>query len=471
MLKKFIRAGAGGAGSQAINLLALPIISRIYTPEVYAIWAIVMAIAGIFGSISCFRYELAIVIPKEEEEASAIFWLCVVSSIGMGLLLALIAQTAWLQIIIPLEPGGNKWFYSLLVPCLVLTMGLAFALQYWNVRQESYMLNSFAQTALALVTLMIQVVWAIIYSASPEGLILGSLAGLITTITVSLVFAQNLPKISKPIFEKIPKVLNEQRNFFFYSTPYILFAEAKARGSLFILEYFLTSREVGLYAFAYRILNFPVSLLSSALRPVLYQETASKGVKLLEEKITQILKYLATITIPFLVLYFFYAKWLFGSFFGEEWADSGTIGKFLILPVFTYLFCNWMDRIMDVMGKQRLLLVIESFFGTISIGGLCFGFIFNLGLSGALLIQCIVLILYNITYLYIAYDNAGYDKRKIGELFYQIIIWTSISAILLFLLGRLFPIVLAIPLYFSACIFIFLWFSKSRYRKLNRLLV
>ena len=111
MLKNFLKAGCGGVGAQALNLLSLPIISRLYTPEVFATWAIVMATAGIFGSIACFRYELAIVIPKEEKEASSIFWWCVISAIGMGLIVALLAQIPWLQkFIICARAGYNNGF-------------------------------------------------------------------------------------------------------------------------------------------------------------------------------------------------------------------------------------------------------------------------------------------------------------------------------------------------------------------------
>jgi len=452
--------------SQAVNLLSMPIISRLYTPEVYALWAIVMATAGIFGSIACFRYELAIVMPKEEEEASSIFWWCVISSIGMGLIVALVAQMPWLQKFIITETVGNEWFYSLFVPLLVTTMGLTLALQYWNVRQQGYALNSFAQVALAVVTLILQVAWTIKYSASSVGLLIGSLGGQFAALLLLLIgtlYIGRHPKISEHILRGMPYTLKRQRLFFLYSTPYTLFGAARVRASIFILEYFLTSREVGLYAFASRIMNFPVSLISNVLRPVLFQEAASKGIKSLEYKINQILKWLAVISIPFVVFYFFYAKELFVLFFGEKWAGSGFIGKFLILPVFTFLFCNWMDRIMDIMGKQRLVLILEIVFASMSICGLWLGFALRLGLSGALLIQCIILIAYNIVYLYIAYDKAGYNKIKLYQLLYQGIIWACIYSTLLFILKWLLTDILAILLYFVIIVAIFLWFGKSLY--------
>jgi O-antigen/teichoic acid export membrane protein len=471
VLKKFLKAGFGGVGAQAVNVLSLPIIARLYTPEVYATWAIVMATAGIFGSIACFRYELAIVIPKEEKEASSIFWWCVISAIGMGSIVALLAQMPWLQKFIKTETAGNEWFYSLFASLLVTTMGLTFALQYWNVRQKGYAINSFAQIALVVVTLILQAAWVMKYSASSIGLLIGSLGGQFTAVLllmIGVIYTGRHPKIAEDILWGMPNIIRSQRRFFLYSTPYTLFGAARARVSVFVIDYFLTSREVGLYAFAHRVMNFPVSLVSNALRPVLFQETATKGVDLLEDKINKILKWMAVITIPFVVLYFFYAKELFILFFGERWAGSGFIGKFLILPVFTFMFCNWMDRIMDVMGKQRLVLILEITFASMSIGGLWIGFVLKLGLNGALLIQCIILIKYNIVYLYIAYDKAGYDKIKLYRLLYQAAIWACICGSLLFILKGLFTEISAILLYFVTIISIFYGLANHFTRSLIR---
>jgi O-antigen/teichoic acid export membrane protein len=465
MLKDFFKAGFGGVASQAISLLALPIISRLYAPESYASWAIIMATAGIFGAIACFRYELAIVIPKKEEEASSILWGCAISAITTGLIVAVILQIPWLHKIIMSETVGNEWFYTLFVPVMIVTMGFNFILQYWSIRQQAYTLNSFAQIVLVIVTLILQVFWAVKYSASSLGLLIGSCGGQIASVLVLLIgifYIGKYPQIGRHIFKAIPNVFNQYRNFFIYSTPYTLFGTARDRASIFVLGYFLENKEVGLYAFAQRIMGFLVSLVSNAIRPVLFQNAASKGIKSVENKINNILRWLAIITIPFVVLYFFYAKEIFILFFGEKWAGSGFMGKFLILPVFTFLFCNWMDRIMDVMGKQRLTMIFEVVFASASIAGLWLGFILKTGLTGALLIQCIILIMYNIVYLYIVYDKAGYDKAKLFQLLYRGIIWAIICGVLLFVLKRIASDIFAVSLYFVVISAIFWRLGKNK---------
>jgi len=61
-------------------------------------------------------------------------------------------------------------------------------------------------------------------------------------------------------------------------------------------------------------------------------------------------------------------------------------------------------------------LMLEVTFSTLSIFGLWLGFFMGLGLPGALLIQCSVLVVYNVAYLMVAYGKAGYDRRKLFNL-------------------------------------------------------
>ena len=59
--------------AQAIPIAISPILTRIYTPEDFGIFAIFLAITLIIGSIANGHYEQAIMIPKKDEDAINIF--------------------------------------------------------------------------------------------------------------------------------------------------------------------------------------------------------------------------------------------------------------------------------------------------------------------------------------------------------------------------------------------------------------
>ena len=415
----FLRAGFGGAGGQFINFLALPILSRLYAPDAYAGWALVIASATILGSIAGFRFELAIVIPKDEREATSVFWGYLLISI-LVVLCAFLGLTA-------IDPAGTLFLgnfrydfgflsINVLIGFLAFFLATYNLLLYWHIRHQRYSINSVAQITLAGFTLAGQAGWAMMRQPTASGLIFGTLLGQLAGLSVLLVgalYSRSFPHLDHQIVRAIPAQLKVYQKFPTYSTPYTMLGLLRDRAALFILGYFANASQVGQYAFVYRIMNFPVALISNSLRPVLFQISASQGVKSVELQINKILKWLIVFSTPFLVFYFFFADEIFLWFFGSEWIQAGHIGKYVIFPIYTFLFVNWMDRIMDVLGQQRTTLVLEAIFATLSVLALSGGFFLGMELEGALGMSAIVLVLYNITYLIVVYERAGYDKARL----------------------------------------------------------
>jgi len=98
--------------AQAIPIAISPILTRIYTPEDFGIFAIFLAITLIIGSIANGRYELAIMIPKKDEDAINIFALGFIITTSISLLLlvlVLIFQTYFIFLLKNEEIG--VWLY------------------------------------------------------------------------------------------------------------------------------------------------------------------------------------------------------------------------------------------------------------------------------------------------------------------------------------------------------------------------
>jgi len=92
---------------------------------------------------------------------------------------------------------------------------------------------------------------------------------------------------------------------------------------------------------------------------------------------------------------------------------------------------------MDVLGQQRTTLVLEIIFASLSVFALWGGFVLGMGLEGALTMLAIVLVLYNITYLVMVYERAGYDKTRL----LNILGYGGISAGIALVAGILFQTV------------------------------
>ena len=81
---------AGGTAiSQAIAILMLPVLSRIYTPDNFGIAAVFASAVTILSGISGLRYYLAIPLPKSERYANAVITLSLIIQFVFSLLLCL----------------------------------------------------------------------------------------------------------------------------------------------------------------------------------------------------------------------------------------------------------------------------------------------------------------------------------------------------------------------------------------------
>ena len=188
--------------AQAIPIAISPILTRIYTPEDFGIFAIFLAITLIIGSIANGRYELAIMIPKKDEDAINIFALGFIITTSISLLLlvlVLIFQTYFTYLVKNEEIG--VWLYF--VPISVFFFGIFNILNYFNNRKKNYKDISNANILKSIVAAIIQL---------SIGLIQQGATGLISGQIISQFFAntkllKNIIK-DKILISKITKKKN-----------------------------------------------------------------------------------------------------------------------------------------------------------------------------------------------------------------------------------------------------------------------
>lgn len=80
----------GAGGGQAIAILAVPLISRLYSPEDYGYLTLVLSITGIFSSVVTLRFESAAMLPRSIAQARPLAWNAVLSSLFLSTLLGVV---------------------------------------------------------------------------------------------------------------------------------------------------------------------------------------------------------------------------------------------------------------------------------------------------------------------------------------------------------------------------------------------
>lgn len=127
----------GTVFAQGLAILALPILTRIYSPTDFSLFAVYTSLIMVLSVASCLRFEIAIPIPKEKEEAVNLVALSFISNLIISLIVFLVIIIFYPQII---ELLGQPKFAQLIwfVPVGVFFLGLYNTFQYWATRQKQF---------------------------------------------------------------------------------------------------------------------------------------------------------------------------------------------------------------------------------------------------------------------------------------------------------------------------------------------
>ena len=131
--KNVVKLISGTAVAQIISVLISPILTRLYTPEEFGIFTIIVSIYAMLALITGGRYEVAILLPKKKSDASNLMILALTINLAFSvltLLVILLLDYFWIT---------NKlgiWFF--LIPFLVFLVGLVQILNAWFNRRKMY---------------------------------------------------------------------------------------------------------------------------------------------------------------------------------------------------------------------------------------------------------------------------------------------------------------------------------------------
>ena len=198
--------------SQAIPIAISPILTRIYKPEDFGIYAIFVAIITILGSVVSGRYELAIMLPKSDEEAINIFSLGIIITLSMTLLTTMLVIIFNDSIIIMLNNQVMKfWLY--LVPVSILLSGCHNLLIYFNNRLKDFNRLSNALIIRSSASAFVQLTVGFVKQGS-AGLICGQIfSHFVADLKLSMIIIRNRILIREINKTKIIEVAKRFKNF------------------------------------------------------------------------------------------------------------------------------------------------------------------------------------------------------------------------------------------------------------------
>jgi len=359
----FLTMAVGRIIGQVVPILLTPLLTRLYSPAEFGVFAIFVAITAVLALLANGRYNLAIMLPKKNESVLNLFALSIlINFVFCSLLLSivLIFQSPLLDIF-NLHSTPQVLYF---LPLGTFVIGIFEPLHYLAVRNRLFKVLAgnmiFQFTLIAL----LKIFFAFL-AIGGLGLIMGHLIGYIAGITL-FTFLLSRKKaftgLRKVIVKaRILKLANTYKKFPMYSLPAdSLNAFSKEMPNLLINNFF-GSAIVGQFSLTQRVLASPITLISSAITDVFrerastdYREKGScKGVF-----VKTFQKLFVFSFIPFILLFLF-APAVVPIIFGSDWDQTGEYVRILTLLFFLRFSISPISSVLYLTGKQIYKLVWE----------------------------------------------------------------------------------------------------------------
>ncbi len=352
----------GTAFAQALPIAVSPILTRLYSPAEFGVFAMYLAVASILGVLVTGRYELAILIPKQDRDAIHIAALSAALSVLLsGLLLLLVI--AFNQPIAQLlgAPQLSAWLYW--VPASTLLSGVYQSLNYWSNRKSQYKRLAISRTVQSGSATLAQL-GAGYAGAGVTGMVGGQLAGqvLSTAVLTQLIYHEDKALIQTIQKNRIVALAKKYLNFPKYLIIAHGFNTASSQMPVMLLGALFNSATAGFYTLTQRVMGAPMSLVAGALGDVFRQEASYAYAHHGNCKAiyTKTLKRLLLIAVIPFSAFFFIAPPIFSFVFGADWRIAGEYAQILTPMFFLRFITSPLSSVYVFAEKQRIDLIWQA---------------------------------------------------------------------------------------------------------------
>lgn len=395
----FLAMLSGNSISQIIPFFIAPILSRIYNPEEYAVFATYTAIILMMGSVATGRLELAIPIAKEKQTARNIVY--------TGLLITLVITL--ISTIFPVFSGRVADFYNdeeiashlWTIPIGVASIGLYGVLSNWLLRHKKYTILSVGKVVLAitnhgLAAFLGYLGWGV------DGLIFGWLSGQLVSILMLSLFVDKTVEWKQYSFSVAKKTVKEFKDFPLINSLHAFTDNLAMQVVLFwIISSFFGLHELGLFTMMNKYVRAPMNLISGSVSGIFYAEAAEA--KNQNRSLFPIAKKTISIStlfsVPFTIVVILAGPTLFSWYLGEEWRESGVYAQYMAFVLLCNFLISPVSGITIIFNQQKKAYLFAVIGYVVSLSGLAGVAFLGWEFKYALLIYALVFGLYYLSLL------------------------------------------------------------------------
>lgn len=390
---------SGTMGAQLVSFIALPLLSRLYTPEDFGYFSVVMAIVGIVSTVATLRYESAAMLPTQLEEVRALVWLALGAVFSVALLTFVVLQVAASQGWFGLAgyPRSAVWVTALVV------LGAAFAIMsQLAIRKQQYKLvahRSFLRSVLTSAG-QLGLGWG---TRASSGLLMGSAIGSLGGLAI--LWRSTKEFLAPPPRELVRPTMRRYWRFPAVFAPSALLNGLGLQAPLLFITAVFGLGVGGQLGMAEKIVAVPIALVGGAVSQAVDAEVAKRirdGLQDLRPIFWRFSRLLGSVAIAVAVGGSLFGAVVVPSLLGSDWSLAGTLVQILALTASVRLVASPLSKFIDLLQRSAANAALDLL--RVGLMGLAIAVVlfFRLGLISAVwTIYTSLAVTYAATWLYV----------------------------------------------------------------------
>lgn len=410
--KAVLIMGIGGVVNQLIPLIAMPALTRIYSPESFGLFSSFFIVAAVLAIPATLRLDLAVVLP--EEDGQAVCLACTGMIFATAFLAALSGTTLFVHaFVIPLSRIHPLGLYMALVPVLA-----------WCIAAQNVMIgvaNRRREYGAIAASGVVQQVMAAVLAVSlgiagflHGGLIVSRIAAFASGATVLVRFGANgLFRRVRLAWSDARGAVCRYRQFPLFNVPYSVSGLLTKDFPIVALTSFGDVAIAGQFAIARMAATLPGNLLTYSMSNVFYREAVDHiGTPQFTVLVWRVFRVLTLAVMPPLVLLILWRHDIFPLVFGHEWHTAGELFGYVALPFVLAVLTGWPERVFEVRVKQQWSFAIQIGFDMTTMIGIVTTLAVWRDPFLAIKIYALVQVVYQLVYLAALYVLIGLGMRR-----------------------------------------------------------
>ncbi len=359
---------SGTLAAQVIGLASYPFVARIFGPEIFGSYGLILVFSTFISTIITWRYEQCIVQIDNEDESYVLYWLLLATFIIS--IFIFIAMSVPLLLIFPTVYGlstATLFFMSLLLGALI---NISTFLIFISVRFGDFDGLSTQKVVRSLLLAIVQIALGLLWAPALLSLVLANFFASVSAI-LFLLYSTRTTVLrwlgsfgtENSSIQSLTSLARRFRSFPKFNLPYAVQHNGSSLLMISIVSSYYSITDAGLYFMMRRICHLPSDLISTSISLAFFKA----GVD--EKRLTGSFKNAfidSSVPALFLgvgagVIFFVFGEVMFRYALGNEWARAGALASIYAPFVTLHLVISAMNHTNIIAGKQKSMLIVGSF--------------------------------------------------------------------------------------------------------------